>query len=346
MVIKVGILPHIPVSIHNGGFERSAGILYDAMRRSNRLAIDTVNWLQSDADFDVLHLFGGSSNWYDIAYHFPGRLRLVVTALGAQSPFGLSAFLKSHSLSFINHLTVNRTVHDRTAFVLNRADAVICLSDVEKYFLCSRYRIKEQNVHIIPNAVPDNWLDNVEHAKSKASLILPKRFRQGYILFIGTITKRKNPLKLIRASRLLNLPILIIGKATVSEADYYAEVREELDSQKDSSMYIEEVAYGSSEHKGLIACSSILCLPSSHETQPLVLLEGLALGRQSVCGNGFYSRQGLFNRVWKCNPRSVTSIASTIAEALASAPLPRIGSIISHTEAGNLHADLYESLFK
>jgi glycosyltransferase involved in cell wall biosynthesis len=311
---------------------------------SGTVSVSEIDWLKREAEYDVIHLFGGSSNWYDIAYHIPKRIKLVVTALGAQTPFGALAGLKSFSLNFINYLTHNRTVHDRASFVLRTAAAIICLSDVEREFFHRRYNINEDKLHVIPNSVPDDWGADIEHATSEVLGFLPEIFSKGYILYIGTITKRKNPLKLLRACKILGVPVIIVGKSIAGEEHYFSRVLAELHCYGDMGLYLDEVLYGSLFHKGLIKSSLVLCLPSSSETQPLVLLEGLALGCKTLCGDGAYSQQQLFEKAFKCNVNSVESIADTINFVLrATAPVGPTG-VICHSEAATKHIELYEGL--
>jgi glycosyltransferase involved in cell wall biosynthesis len=347
-MIKIRFLPHVPYSIHCGGFEVSTKILYNSLKDANTVDVKYFNWCGECFDYDILHLYGGSPNWYDLAFHFPSSKKLVVTALGAQDPFGFNANLKSYFISKLNILTKNRTVHDRTNFVLNRADAIICLSDLEKLFFVKRYNISDSKLHVIPNSVPNDWQNNEFNYKEvlKKNIIPVNFIVKKYILFIGTISKRKNPLNLLRACKYLGLNIIIVGKGIEGELSYFNDLMCEIEKYKSNCIYVKEVPYGSLLHKSLIKGCSVFALPSEFETQPLVLLEALSLGSNILVGNGFYTKQKYFNNQVNCNPNSINSIVDGLLKSMVESDEILIENIIDHNSAVKMHIELYYKLLQ
>jgi glycosyltransferase involved in cell wall biosynthesis len=131
------------------------------------------------------------------------------------------------------------------------------------------FSILSDKVHVVPNGVAAHF------GQAK-----PDRFRSEYgyrefVLFVGRIEPRKNPLGLIRAARSLGLHTIVIGEPPAAFDAYAAECRREGGR---------EVTWlgGIDHHDSLLAsayaAANVFALPSWFETPGLAALEAALAG--------------------------------------------------------------------
>lgn len=92
----------------------------------------------------------------------------------------------------------------------DRADVVLTISEFSKSEIHSKLNIPEQDIRVVPNGVSDHFFSNDSEG---ASISLPDK----YILYVGSVGKRKNVSGLIESFRYLksnrNIPhkLVLIG---------------------------------------------------------------------------------------------------------------------------------------
>src|SRR4051812_30615224 len=107
-----------------------------------------------------------------------------------------------HDLSFETDPTamgrldrlVFRTVVPRAA---RRADHVLVVSERTRRDVEERYGIDRAKVTVTPNGVDPSFS--------------PGKARDGYVLFVGAIQRRKDPLAALSAARAVGLPLVVAG---------------------------------------------------------------------------------------------------------------------------------------
>jgi glycosyltransferase involved in cell wall biosynthesis len=142
-----------------------------------------------------------------------------------------------------------------------RADRVLTVSERTKHDLVARYRIPESKIDVTPNGVDPRFAPGGEH--------------DGYVLFVGAIQARKDPLSALDAARGAGLPLVVAGPE--KEPGLAAELRA---AGADLRGYVpmEELA-------DLYRGAALLVLPSRFEGFGLPLLEAMASGTPVVAAD-------------------------------------------------------------
>ena len=151
--------------------------------------------------------------------------------------------------------TVFRTMVPRAA---RRADHVLTVSERTKRDLVGRYALPPAKVTVTPNGVDPAFAPGGEHG--------------GYVLFVGAVHSRKNPLAALHAAQAVGLPLVVAGPETDRElADELrrggAELRGYVSKEQLAELY-----------RGAAA----LVLPSRFEGFGLPVLEAMASGTPVV----------------------------------------------------------------
>ena len=165
-----------------------------------------------------------------------------------------------------------------TKFFYNRCDRVIAPSESINKML-RRYGIS--NVETIPNAI-DLSRFNTHVSGSRMRKSLGIKPRQKIVLYLGRLSREKKIEVLFKAARILmakdrNL-VLVVGGTGPAE-NHYKSLARKLGIME-RTMFIGFV--GRKELPRLYAAADVFCLPSTFETQGVVLLEAMATGKPVV----------------------------------------------------------------
>ncbi len=203
-----------------------------------------------------------------MAFALPRLLRRVRPELGHFQyalPLGWRgrSVVTVHDISFeqagsamgrLDRLTF-RTFVPRAA---RRADQVVTVSERTKRDLLERYGLPEAGVTVTPNGVDPSFTPGGAH--------------DGYLLFVGAIQARKDPLSALAAARAVDLPLVVAGP----EKDH--ELADRLRAGgADLRGYV-----GKDELAELYRGAAALVLPSRFEGFGLPVLEAMASGTPVV----------------------------------------------------------------
>jgi glycosyltransferase involved in cell wall biosynthesis len=167
-----------------------------------------------------------------------------------------------HDLSFETDAAMGRL--DRATFrffvprAARRADHVLVVSE--------RTRLDVERLYGVPAAKVTVTQNGVDPAFS------PGGSHDAYVLFVGAIQPRKNPLAALDAARAAGLPLVVVGPE--KDRDLAAELRA---GGADLRGYVDK-----DELAGLYRGAAALVLPSRHEGFGLPVLEAMACGTPVV----------------------------------------------------------------
>jgi len=177
--------------------------------------------------------------------------------------YGGAAVVTVHDLSFESDAAgmgpvdrlVFRTVVPRA---VRRADHVLAVSERTRDDLVSRYGVPPAKVTVTPHGVDP--------------VFAPGDGRDGYLLFVGAIHRRKDPLAALAAARAAGLPLVVAGPET--DRELAARLRA---GGADLRGYVEKV-----ELAELYRRAAAVILPSRFEGFGLPVLEAMASGTPVV----------------------------------------------------------------
>jgi len=153
--------------------------------------------------------------------------------------------------------------------LLTLSDAVLPNSRAEGEQLIKLFGVSAEKVHVVPNGVSAHF------RQADPDLFRSEYGDQEFVLFVGRIEPRKNPLGLIRAVRTLGLRAVVIGDAPPGFDDYAAQCRRE--GGRDVTWL-----GGIDHHDPLLAsaytAATVFALPSWFETPGLAALEAALAG--------------------------------------------------------------------
>jgi glycosyltransferase involved in cell wall biosynthesis len=165
---------------------------------------------------------------------------------------------------------------------------------------------------IVPNA-----------AEQSFATARPGRFRskfgsRDFILSVGRICRRKNQLSLIRVSRELGLPLILIGP--LNDGEYYRDCRKAAAGARIS--FIDTLP--PTELASAYAAARVHALVSWYDTPGLVSLEAALAGCRIVSTDRGSTREYLGDAVFYCDPGDEKSIRRAITAAWESKPNPEL----------------------
>jgi glycosyltransferase involved in cell wall biosynthesis len=131
---------------------------------------------------------------------------------------------------------------------------VLVVSDRTKQDVTERYGVDERKVTVTPNGVDPSFT--------------PGGLHDGYLLFVGAIQERKDPLAALVAARAVGLPLIVAGPE--KDADLARALRE---GGADLRGYVSK-----DELADLYRGAAALVLPSRFEGFGLPVLEAMACG--------------------------------------------------------------------
>jgi glycosyltransferase involved in cell wall biosynthesis len=160
---------------------------------------------------------------------------------------------------------------------------------------------------VVPNAVDDADLDSEDVAVPDEF----ERFR-GSVLCVAGIGHRKNQLRLVRALRGVDLPVVLVGRAWPNATRYYEQVRREAGP---NVHFAGRVSDEDRQHYYRVA--KVHVLASWMETTGLASLEAGLAGCNLVITDKGDTREYFGDMAFYCDPGSEESIREAILKAHA-----------------------------
>jgi glycosyltransferase involved in cell wall biosynthesis len=223
--------------------------------------------------------------------------------------------------------------------LLELADAILPNSQAEATQIQTLFAVDANRIKVVPNGVSDHFLE-----------ANPNQFRslhgdREFVLFVGRIEPRKNPLGVIRACRMLGLPIVVIGDTPAGHEEYAARCRREGGTELS---WLRATDHHDPLLASAYAAAKVFALPSWFETPGLAALEAALAGCPVVVTPFGSTREYFGSMATYAPPHSVRQIADAILDCWDRGKNSRLsGSVASRylwPVVGQRTAEIYDQI--
>jgi glycosyltransferase involved in cell wall biosynthesis len=206
--------------------------------------------------------------------------------------------------------------------LLSLCERILPNSRAEARQLTTLFGVDPRRINVVPNGVNESF---------RLASTRPFRERYGdddFVLYVGRVEPRKNPLGLIRAVRPLGWPLVIVGEAPPEATSYLRQCREE---GGDGVRWLGQMAHEDPLLASAYAAARVFALPSWFETPGLAALEAALAGTAVVITPHGSTREYFGDRVDYARPDRVDEIARALARSWSRGPDPGLaGFVASH----------------
>jgi glycosyltransferase involved in cell wall biosynthesis len=197
--------------------------------------------------------------------------------------------------------------------LVRAADILLPNSLAEQRMVIAEFRLAphEQRFHVVPNAA-----DVAQFKSADPTLFVQKHGIKDFVMCAGRIENRKNHVKLIRAMKEIDAPLVLVGRPNQNQPEYVARcdtLAKELGN--DRVHFLGRVPQ--EELVSAYAAAKVHALVSWWETTGLVSLEAAVAGCNIVTTDRAPVDEYFGDLAWPCDPSSVRSIRQAIRQALA-----------------------------
>jgi len=200
------------------------------------------------------------------------------------------------------------------------ADAIITVSVTTKQDVTQQLGVPEERVHVVYLGIDQHF--GQHRPEAMRQLLRRYQLSPGYLLFVGTISGRKNTARLVQAyaqSRAhTERPLVLVGSMSYRSEDTIAAIH-----QSGLDKHIRLLGYvPDADLPALYAGAGCFVFPTLYEGFGMPILEAMASGIPVVIGNTGAAPEVSGGLAVSVNPYDVEAIADGIDRALETpAPL-------------------------
>ncbi|APW62921.1 GT4 family glycosyltransferase [Paludisphaera borealis] len=274
-------------------------------------------WTDRIQQARTLHLFGMSREGLELAQAAKSRgVPVVLSPICWYEPRALWALEPNlrRKLAALGLWSIRRAVPRCPSWrrtLLHLADRILPNSNAEADQLARLFGVDRGRFTVVPNGVSPafGWAS-------------PNVFREqvgnfDFILFVGRIEPRKNPLGLIRAARDLGLPLVVVGDAPPRFEDYERLCRRE---GGDRVVWLESRDHQDPLLISAYAAARVFALCSWFETPGLSALEAALAGAAVVVTPFGSTREYFGDHALYARPNRINEIAAALSKAWREGP--------------------------
>jgi glycosyltransferase involved in cell wall biosynthesis len=282
-------------------------------------------WTDRIEDYRLLHLFGMSREGLELARIARRRgVPVVLSPICWLEPRALYALAGSrlrgawHRAKWTLKGAFPRLGGWRDDLI-RQADVILPNSAAEAEQLVRFFRAPGQSIRVVPNGV------DVRFEQADPTLFRSLHGTEDFILYAGRIEPRKNVLGLIRAARLSERPVVLVGDAPPGHEGYLAECRA---AGGGLTHWYRGVEHDDPLLASAYAAARVFALPSWFETPGLAALEAALAGTAVVITPLGCTREYFGEGVEYARPDRIAEIAEALGRAWDHGPRPGLSDRI------------------
>jgi glycosyltransferase involved in cell wall biosynthesis len=199
--------------------------------------------------------------------------------------------------------------------ILERSVAVVAVSESTKQDIVASFNINPDKIHVIYNGYDDIRFRIIENPQ-------PTLDRHGlqsgnYFLFVGSILKHKNLVRLVQALAHLDSKVVLAIAGVCKDADYLEEIKKVAAGMGISESRLHYLGYISDDDLPYLYNGAIsYLLPSLHEGFGVPIIEAMSCGTPVITSNCSAMPEIAGDAALLVDPYSVESIAAAMQEIL------------------------------
>lgn len=199
--------------------------------------------------------------------------------------------------------------------LLRKSAAVVAVSETTKKELEASFEIDSEKIHVIHNGYDE---DRFRVLDAPQSVLAQYGLQSGtYFLFVGSILKHKNIVRLLRACAKLNNNVRLVMAGVCKDGEYRREIATTIDELRlppGSITYLDYIPDADlpSFYNGAIS----VLLPSLHEGFGVPIIEAMACGTPVITSNCSAMPEVAGDAALLVDPYSVESIAAAMQDLI------------------------------
>ena len=209
---------------------------------------------------------------------------------------------------------IDRSVYERKwRHACNNATAIIATSQATKNDIVRYFGTGEERIHVVYQTCDEHFEQRAAPAhieECKRRLNIPDT----YILYVGSITERKNVLALVQAynqiHKTIAMPLVLVGKG----GEYFKKVQHYIEQENLQQSVLLRNSVGNADLPLLYQAAHCFVYASKYEGFGIPLVEALKSGTPIVTSNASCLPEVTEKAALYVNPDSVQSIADALEQ--------------------------------
>jgi glycosyltransferase involved in cell wall biosynthesis len=197
------------------------------------------------------------------------------------------------------------------------ADVIIATSQQTKNDIIEFYNVPQEKIRVVYQSCSELFYKETDAAQSK-KILLKYNLPANYLLYIGTIEKRKNLLTILKALTLVkDIPLVVIGR----KKTYFKEIKKYITENNLESRIIFPENIHTEELPSLYKNAAVFIYPSLFEGFGIPILEALTSQTPVITTKGGCFEEAGGQHSIYINPLDYEQLAEEINKLLASSSL-------------------------
>jgi glycosyltransferase involved in cell wall biosynthesis len=299
-----------PIGLIRGGLEMGQTLRTFQALKALDIPVEFLDSNSTDSNFDILHVFGCPVGVADLCSHCGDAKKIVISAVLSARRISTAIKWARQGASLIASMTRDETGFGLRRDAFRKARHVICLNELEQTYAMRMFDLPPDRLSVIVGGV---W---PQYFEPNGELFRQRFGRESFVLFVGSITPRKNPLQVARALVQLGYPGVFIGGIVPGDEAYARRFSDFIAQNSNLFLWLKDLPFGDPLSPSAYGAAAVFCMPSSSETQSGAALEGVAAGLPLVLGDYPYAYQAPFEQALRCKPEDLPSLVACIERAM------------------------------